>query len=617
MNKEGILMGIIAKLASSPIAKSIHLLPRKVRIRVYVVVLIQILLGFLDLIGVLTIGVIGSLTVNGIQSKDPGGRIEGILSILRLSNLDFQTQVAILGVAASLFLISRTIFSVVIMRKTMYFLSRRSSEISSHLVKKLLARDILFIRERSAQETLFALTTGVSLITTGVIGSLVSLIADITLIIVLASGLLFLDIQIAISTFLLFGSIGIFLYFKLHKKAEMLAKESTQLTINSNEKIFQVIDSYREMVVRDRRYFFADEISKIRYKISDVTAELAFMPNVSKYTIEAATIIGILLISASQFLLQDATHAVSALSIFLVSSARIAPAILRIQQGAIQIKSSTAASQLTFDLIDRLHDFSEIQDSGNNLNFTHEKFIPSIVMKNVTFIYPNNSHASISNINLEISQGKQVAIVGASGAGKTTMVDLLLGIITPSAGEVYISSHSPEHAIKLWPGAIAYVPQDIKIVSGSILENIILGYPIESLDSFQLDRAVELSNLSNFIKSLPDGVQNQVGEFGNRLSGGQKQRLALARALYSNPKILILDEATSSLDAESEYAISESIKRLKGMHTVVVIAHRLSTVREADIVVYLENGRIIAQGTFDEVRSSASNFDTQANLMGL
>ena len=610
-------MRITTKLVNSPISKSIRILPTRVRRRVYVVMLIQIMMGFLDLLGVLTVGVIGALSVNGIQSKGPGPRVEEILSFLGLSNLAFQKQVAILGVLASILLISRTIFSVLIIRKTMFFLSRRSSEISSKLIKKLLGRDILFIRERSTQETLFALTTGVSLVTTGVIGSLVSLIADLTLIIVLASGLLYLDIQIAISTFLLFGSIGIYLYFRLHKKAEVLAVESTQLTINSNDKLLQVIDSYREMIVRNRRYYFADEISKIRYKISDVSAELAFMPNVSKYTIEASTIVGILLISASQFLSQDATHAVSALSVFLIASARIAPAVLRMQQCAIQIKSSTAASLLTFDFIERLNKFDEIQDPGDKLDFEHEKFSPTIELKNVTFSYPNNFLESISNINLEISKGQQVAIVGASGAGKTTMIDLLLGIITPSSGEIQISNNSPENAISLWPGAIAYVPQDIKIVSGSILENIILGYAMDSLNSFQLERAIELSNLSDFIKSLPGGVQNQVGEFGNRLSGGQKQRLALARALYSNPKIIILDEATSSLDAESEFAISQALKGLKGDYTVVIIAHRLSTVREADKVVYLENGKIVAQGTFSEVRATSTNFNVQANLMGL
>lgn len=610
-------MGVSVKIASSPIYKSIRILPIKVRHRVYLVVIIQIFMGFLDLIGVLTIGMIGSLAVNGIQSKGPGGRVQEFLSIIGLSNLTFQNQVAILGVIASAFLISRTVLSVIIVRKTMFFLSRRSSEISAQLVKKLLAQNISFVRERSTQETLFALTTGVSLITTGIIGSLVSLIADSTLILVLSTGLLVVNFQIAISTFLLFGFIGVYLYFKLHKKAEVLAAESTLLTINSNEKLLQVIDSYREMIVRNRRYYFAEEISKIRNKISDVSAELAFMPNVSKYTIEVATIVGILLISASQFLLQDATQAVAALAIFLVVSARIAPAILRMQQCAIQIKSATAASALTFEFIDRLKDFTEIQNPGDNLDFRHEKFKPLVTIQDVNFTYPDSTNESISNVNLEILVGEQIAIVGASGAGKTTLIDLLLGIISPNSGQIEISNRNPEDAIKSWPGAIAYVPQDIKIVSGSILENILLGYSNNSLNTFYLNRAIEISKLSDFIKSVPDGINYQVGEFGNRLSGGQKQRLALARALYSNPKILILDEATSSLDAETEHAISAAIKGLKGSHTVIIIAHRLSTVRDADKVVYLENGKIAAQGTFNEVRVSAPNFDTQANLMGL
>lgn len=198
-------MRVSVKIASSPIYKSIRILPTKVRHRVFLVVLIQIFMGFLDLIGVLTIGMIGSLAVNGIQSKGPGGRVQEFLSILGLSNLTFQNQVAILGVIASAFLISRTVLSVIIVRKTMYFLSRRSSEISAQLVKKLLAQNISFVRERSTQETLFALTTGVSLITTGIIGSLVSLIADSTLILVLSTGLLVVNFQIAISTFLLLG----------------------------------------------------------------------------------------------------------------------------------------------------------------------------------------------------------------------------------------------------------------------------------------------------------------------------------------------------------------------------------------------------------------------------
>jgi ABC-type multidrug transport system fused ATPase/permease subunit len=610
-------MNLMENIRKSSITKSIQILPIRERRRIFAVVVIQILMGFLDLLGVLIVGVIGSLAINGVQSKGPGERVSRVLELMQISDLSFQKQVAILGLVASALLISRTIFSAIIIRKTIYFLSRRSSALSSHLIRKLLAQDILFVRKKTTQETLFALTTGATAITTGVIGSSVSLIADLSLLIVLATGLLFLDISIAVSTFLLFGTVGVFLYHFLHTKAAALGEASTKLTIESNEKLLQVLDSYREMIVRGRRFYFASEISKIRYQISDVSAELAFMPNVSKYTIEAATVLGVLLISASQFLLQDASHAVATLSVFLIAGARIAPAILRMQQGAIQIRSSLAVAKPTLEFIDGLMELDEIQDPGDKIDFLHLGFISTVKVKNISFSYANGNSPTISNLSINIEQGEQTAIVGTSGAGKTTLVDLLLGIVSPTIGIVEISGITPTEAIKTWPGAISYVPQDISLVSGSILENIVLGYPVDSVNINYVQRAVELSNLSKFISTLPLGLAHQVGEHGDRLSGGQRQRVALARALYSNPKILILDEATSSLDAESEAEISESIKGLRGEITVIMIAHRLSTVRAADQVLYLEEGKVIARGKFEDIRNQVEKFDRQAFLMGL
>lgn len=610
-------MGILNGLSESYVMRSIKLLPTRVRRKVYLVISIQIFMGFLDLLGLAVVGVIGSLAVNGIQSKEPVGRVAQILDLLRISELSFQMQVAVLGLIATVLLVSRTFFSVVIIRRTIYFLSRRSSELSNQLVRKLLGQDLLFVRRKSTQETLFALTSGTSSVTTGVIGALVSLIADLSLLIVLASGLLFVDFAIAAGTFVLFGLVGVFLYFNLQKKAQNLGKESTKLTIESNEKLLQVLNSYREMIVRNRRFYFAREINETRIKLADVSAELAFMPNISKYTLEAATIFGILLISATQFLGQDASHAVASLSIFLVAGARIAPAILRMQQGAIQIKSSIAAAQPTFDFIESLNQSEEIQDPGLGIDFSHKNFAPTVSLKSVHFRYPGAEHDSVADVNLAIHEGEQIAIVGASGAGKTTLVDLILGVINPDSGEIRVAGLSPKEAVKNWPGAIAYVPQDINIASGTVLENISLGFPLESVNSSYLERALRLAKLNEFINELPEGVNTNVGEFGSRLSGGQKQRIALARALYLNPKIIVLDEATSSLDAETEFEISNAIKDLRGEITVILIAHRLSTVRDADKVIYMENGRVLSVGDFNFVRSNVVNFNKQADLMGL
>jgi ABC-type multidrug transport system fused ATPase/permease subunit len=172
-------------------------------------------------------------------------------------------------------------------------------------------------------------------------------------------------------------------------------------------------------------------------------------------------------------------------------------------------------------------------------------------------------------------------------------------------------------AVSKWPGAVSYVPQDIVIAAGTIRENVSLGYPKECATNDLVDSALRIAHLEHFVATLPLGADTQVGERGTKISGGQRQRIGIARAMFTRPQLLVLDEATSSLDGESEASISEALQSLRGSTTVVMIAHRLSTVRNADIVVYLSEGRVIAVGSFDEVRQAVPDFDHQAQLMGL
>jgi ABC-type multidrug transport system fused ATPase/permease subunit len=172
-------------------------------------------------------------------------------------------------------------------------------------------------------------------------------------------------------------------------------------------------------------------------------------------------------------------------------------------------------------------------------------------------------------------------------------------------------------AISKWPGAIGYVPQDVMISNGTISENVSLGYPKESVKESLIWPALEVAQLAPFVKALPSQLETPVGDRGTKISGGQRQRLGIARAMFTNPQLLVLDEATSSLDGETESQISDAIHHMKGIRTVILIAHRLSTVREADVVLYLEDGKLVASGTFEEVRDKVPNFDHQATLMGL
>jgi ABC-type branched-subunit amino acid transport system ATPase component len=341
------------------------------------------------------------------------------------------------------------------------------------------------------------------------------------------------------------------------------------------------------------------------------------MPYVSKYVIETSVVLGALLISGFQFLTQDATHAVATLSVFLAAGSRIAPAILRVQQGAISIRGSLGSAEPTLELISSLRNVEVSLEPSHEAILTHHDFNPVVKLTNVSLKYPNQENSAIEDINLSIAAGSTIAVVGSSGAGKTTLIDVLLGVLSPSAGEITISGLNPMDAILKWPGAISYVPQDVEIVNGTIRENIALGFPPDLASDEIILRALRLSNLEDFITHLPDGIDTQVGERGTKISGGQRQRLGIARALFTNPKLLVLDEATSALDGETEANVSNEIMNLHGDVTVIFIAHRLSTVRNADIVIYMDKGRIVSTGTFLEVRNQVPDFDRQAKLMGL
>jgi ABC-type multidrug transport system fused ATPase/permease subunit len=247
--------------------------------------------------------------------------------------------------------------------------------------------------------------------------------------------------------------------------------------------------------------------------------------------------------------------------------------------------------------------------------FQHRGLNPSIEVSNVHFSHDESDVVLFEQVTFQIKPGSLVAIVGASGQGKTSLVNLLLGLLEPSKGTISISGMSPLHAITSWPGGIAYLPQRPELLNGSIRDNIVLGWKhSHDLDTRVFD-ALEKAQLSQFVTSLPGGIDTQIKDLN--LSGGELQRLGIARAMFTKPKLLVLDEATSSLDSQTEEEVSLAIKSLRGEVTVVMIAHRLSTVKSADSVVYLDKGKVISMGSFEKVRTVVSDFDTQAKLMGL
>jgi ABC-type multidrug transport system fused ATPase/permease subunit len=593
------------------------LLNRRDRIILLASTGIQIFLSFLDLLGIALIGALGALSVNGVQSRAPGNRVSQVLEFLGIDSLTFQSQAAILAILASLILLSRTLLSMYFSRRAMLFLSRRGAKISLNLLSRLLNQNILEINSKSTQSTIYALTSGVSSMTLTIIGGSINLVADLALLTVMTLGLFIVDPGLALSTLLLFGSILLILYKVLILRVRRLGEAEANLNIESNNKIAEIISSYRENVARGRRSHYVRLIGSYRIQLASTQAELSFLPNVSKYVVEFATVLGALFICAVQFKSQDATRAIGTLSVFLAAGTRIAPAVLRIQQAALTFKSASGSLKPTLDLIDSLENVRPIQDDNVEFNDIHLGFKSKVSLKNITFCYPGTTQPALENISLEVKEGETIAIVGSSGAGKTTLVDLILGILSPNSGTVEVSDTNPLDAISKWPGAISYVPQDVFMANGSFLDNVVMGFDPKFANIDSIKTALQLAHLYSHVEKQSANLDALIGERGSSLSGGQRQRLGIARALYTKPRLLVLDEATSALDGQTEADISGSIQGLRGEVTLLVIAHRLSTIKSADRIYYLEKGRLVAIGSFDEVRAQILDFDEQARLMGL
>ena len=576
----------------------------------------QILLSVLDLLGVALIGVIGALSINGIQSKKAGNRVEQLLRFLNLDNLSFQQQVAVLGGIATLVLIAKTILSILISRRILNFLSSRSAKISPKILRKLLNQDLTEINKYSQQEIIYASTTGVQNLTTGVIAATSNLLVDTSLLLVLFLGLAFVSPLLAITTLVTFTIIAVILNNLMRNKAFALGSDEMKFSVESNEKIWEILNTYREATVRSTRDQYVDEIGQIRLKVSNAIAQKIFLPYIGKYVMEVSMIVGALLISGVQFYFYDATAAITGLTLFMAATTRIAPAILRLQQGLVQIKNYLGNSAVTIELLHLQENLENISEADSNF-IAPINFRPEVSLSKVNYKYKEDSDFEIKNLSLEIRSGEHVALVGPSGSGKTTLVDIVLGVIRPDSGQVTISGMPPLTAFGIWPQYVSYVPQQTTISNRSLRENILLGLKDESASDEKIQQALSKSGLGNLINDLPNGLDTVLGDNGFKLSGGQRQRIGIARALYTSPSLLVMDEATSALDASTEDEITKTLLELKQEITLITIAHRLSTVRNADRVFYLDEGRIEAEGTFEEVRTRVPNFDKQANLMGL
>jgi len=590
------------------------------RIKLLLISLIQVFLSFLDLIGIAFIGLIGSVSVAAISSTKVAGRTESVINFLGISGYSSQLQVTILGSLAAALMIAKTFSSLYFNKKVIFFLSRRSATISANLTSNLFKKTFTEIKKQGSQKLIYTLTSGVDRITLGVLATTVALIADFSLLIVLLIGLLFVNPVMTIILLIALTSVAALLYLFIKNKNKRLGELQAQYSISSSNRIYEAIGNYRELVLRGQRQVFADGIRQARLSQADAGAQSTYLSNINKYILEASVLLITLLVAGIQFLISDALRSVATLTLFFAAISRIAPAIFRIQQNLLTIKSALGSAKPTLDLINSLQlsvNHLDNEKSSESVPTSHEGFVGKIKISNLEFKYSGSQKSAVKDVSLELNFGMYVAVVGPSGAGKSTFVDLLLGLHHPSFGNVEISGLEALIAIEKWPGAISYVPQDIQLVSGSISENVLLGFKNDTQNKKEVLSALKKAQLNEYIDSAGEILDSNIGDEGGKLSGGQRQRIGIARALLTNPKILVMDEATSALDAQTEENISNTISKIKDQCLVIVVAHRLASVRKADLVIYMQDGRIKAKGSFEQVRQEVPDFDTQAQLMGL
>jgi ABC-type multidrug transport system fused ATPase/permease subunit len=599
------------------IKKVLLLLEKKDRFKLFLVLIINTFLAFLDLFGVALIGITSAILIRGLQGLAAGDQVTRFLELLNLDGLPQRSLLLLLGASAIFFFILKTMLSVYFLRRTLRYMSIRNAQISSSLISKMLNRPVEKIFNKPIQHQIYNVTGGVERLVGDAVTSLVVIASDLVLLLVILVGLMLVDPITSIGTFVVFTGIAFLLYFLLHKRVVVLSTKSAYQSIYFNQKISEGINSFRDLFIKGGREFYVNEIRKTKLQLAGYDAEIKFIPNISKYTIEISVILGIAVVAGIQFYLFDSNRAIAVISVFLAASTRIAPAIVRVQQNIIGVKSSLSAAKPTFELIDELNGVEELTRIETVITTNHANFSPRVKLSNLKFIYTDAIDETIQDISLDITDGKFIAFVGPSGGGKSTLIDLILGLLAPSSGSITISGLKPVDVIKKWPGSIGYVPQDVFIENSTVKENICLGFNPDSVPDDLVWQALQLADLSDFVKGLEGQLSYKISDAGKNLSGGQRQRLGIARALLTKPKIVIFDEATSALDAETENRVSESILKLTGECTVIFIAHRLSVVRSADMIYYIDKGKVVSQGSFEELRKLNADFNNQANFMGI
>lgn len=611
------------------VSTAISLLSPRDRRLYWLAVALQFLLALMDLVGVLLLGGVGALLAATASNTQTAGPVAVLLDRLGWGAVPSTTLAFTLAGAAALLLIVKSALALLIQSRLLRFLGNRAGTTSADLADRFLSLPMLEVRRHPSQVTAYALMDGVSALITGLLGSFMVVVSEAALLTVLGVALLLIDPVTTVVAVLYFGGVAFLVHRRLGAMAQRAGTVIPEANVAARTSVEDAVNTYPEIVVLGRRRTFIERFAQERGRFAAAQARSLAISAAPRYLIESALVLGTTLIAITLILTNDLAGAVGGIVLFLAAASRVVPSMLRLNSATITMRNQSAAAERAEKLAQEIaaaeanlgeHDATpegQVREADNHAEPGVSAASGDILITDASLTYPGRNAPALSDINLSAPAGCSLALVGPTGSGKSSLAALILGLVEPTAGSVRIGGVRPQELTQAGQIHVGYVPQEVALVAGSVRDNVALGVPAEDIDDDRVWAALRRAHLAEFVSSLPEQLDTLVGERGQRLSGGQRQRIGLARALYEPPLLLVLDEATSALDAETERSIAETIHSLSGHVTTVTVAHRLATIRQADIVAYLHSGQLVAQGTFDQVRATAPDFDRQAQLLGL
>ena len=583
-----------------------------------VLLIVRLVTNFFDLIGTALMAILVGYVVSVLSGNPQTIGIQPVINFLNLTDVSIRNQVIFLGILTLSVFILKPIVVLPVSRFLSLKIHRQGANLTNTLITNFTKLPLSSIKKWSSPDVNYAATQGLPYVLS-LLWLSVSLISDIALIFMFLVVLFIanpaITIGLLIYVLLLFSLLAWINGSRILDAGKQVGLTST----NSTKGIMELLSMFRELYVSNRLHYQVSTFKDNRISYGNAIATVEWLGQVPRFVIDSALVLGIVVVAIGQSSSESITTAATNTALFLTAALRILPTIIPIQSSINGIKNMKGITE-------RVHLFSKfvILESPDRRSYLQNlpknnssKGTFKIEVKNLSYNYSDTDKSAISEVSFEINSGSTLAIIGSSGSGKTTLADCLLGLLEPTSGSVEIDKTAPEIYRTINNGSISYVSQDVALIDGSIRENVAFAMPESEIDECKIKTALKRAHIYDFVNGLPQGIQTVVGERGTRLSGGQRQRIGIARALYSNPKILVLDEATSALDAETESAITGMLKELHGQVTIISIAHRLSTVMHSDLVLFLRDGKLAGSGKFEDLVKQHPDLAHQAELLGI